>query len=63
MNRGEVNEMAEPISLRDVSGVGPATASKLREIGITTLEALAMTPVKEIADKSDVGSILRCLTM
>ena len=47
--------MAEPISLKDVHGVGPATASKLRQVGITTIEALAVTPVREITDKTDIG--------
>jgi len=47
--------MAEPISLKDVPGVGPATASKLRQVGITTIEALAVTPVREINDKTDIG--------
>jgi len=39
----EVKELAEPVSLKDVSGVGPVTASKLRQVGITTIEALAVT--------------------
>lgn len=39
--------MVEALSLRDVPGVGPATASKLREIGITAVEALAVTPIRE----------------
>lgn len=47
--------MVEALSLRDVPGVGPATASKLREIGITTIEALAVTPIREITDKTDIG--------
>jgi DNA repair protein RadA len=47
--------MAEPVSLKDVLGVGPATASKLRQVGITTLESLAVTPVREITGKTDIG--------
>jgi DNA repair protein RadA len=47
--------MGEPVSLQDIDGVGPATASKLRQIGITTIEALAVTPVREITDKTDIG--------
>jgi nucleotidyltransferase/DNA polymerase involved in DNA repair len=47
--------MEEPVSLNDVPGVGSATASKLRPIGITTIEALAVTPIREITDKSDIG--------
>jgi DNA repair protein RadA len=51
----EVNGMVEPISLKDVPGVGPATASKLGQVEITTIEALAVTPVREITDKTDIG--------
>jgi hypothetical protein len=51
----EVNGMGEPVSLKDVPGVGPATASKLRQVGITTIEALAVTPIREITDKTDIG--------
>jgi len=47
--------MGEPVSLNDVPGVGSATASKLRQIGITTIEAPAVTPIREITDKSDIG--------
>jgi len=45
----------EPISSNDVPRAGSATASKLRQIGIRTIEALAVTPVREITDKSDIG--------
>ena len=47
--------MGEPISLKDVLGVGPATASKLRQVGITTIEDLPVSPVREITDKTDIG--------
>jgi len=47
--------MGEPISLNDVPRVGSATASKLRQIGIATIEALAVTPIREITDKTDMG--------
>ena len=47
--------MVEALSLRNVPGVGLATASKLREIGITTVEALAVMPIREITDKTDIG--------
>ena len=50
-----MNEVREPISLKDVPGVGPAIASKLRQVGITTIEALAVAPVREITDKTDIG--------
>jgi len=44
--------MDEPISLEDTQAIGPATATKLRKIGI---EALVVTPVREITDKTDIG--------
>lgn len=47
--------MGEPVSLQDVPGVGSATASKLRQVGITTIEALAVTPIWEITDKTAIG--------
>jgi len=47
--------MADPISLKDVPGVGPATASKLRQAGITSIEALAVSPIREITEKTDLG--------
>jgi len=43
--------MVEALSLRDVPGVGPAAASKLREIGITTIEALAVMPIRGLLIK------------
>ncbi|MCS7385763.1 MAG: DNA repair and recombination protein RadA [archaeon GB-1867-005] len=40
--------MAHALEL--VRGIGPATASKLREIGITSAEALAVTPPRTISE-------------
>jgi len=37
-------------SLKAIKGVGPATAQKLVEAGITTVEAVAITPVKTLAE-------------
>jgi hypothetical protein len=37
--------MTEPISLKDVPGVGSAMASKLLQAGITSIEALAVSPL------------------
>ncbi len=42
-------------SLEMVEGVGSATASKLRSAGLTTLEALAVTPLREIMSKTGLG--------
>ncbi|MDH5806987.1 MAG: DNA repair and recombination protein RadA [Candidatus Methanomethylicaceae archaeon] len=41
--------------LEDVEGVGPATAEKLRAAGITTVEALAVTPVKALVEIADIS--------
>ena len=35
-------------SLEDLPGVGPATASKLREIGFRTVEAVATATIREL---------------
>jgi len=41
--------------LEKLEGVGSATAGKLRSAGITTVEAVAVTPPKEIAEKTGIG--------
>jgi DNA repair protein RadA len=41
--------------LATLKGVGPAIASKLRSVGLTTVEAIAVTPPKEIAEKTGIG--------
>jgi DNA repair protein RadA len=38
-----------------LDGVGSATASKLRSSGYTTIEALAVTPPREIMEKTNIG--------
>ena len=38
-----------------LEGVGPAMASKLRSAGITTVEAIAVTPPREMAEKTGIG--------
>jgi len=42
-------------SLETIEGVGSATASKLRSAGLTTPEALAVTPLREIMSKTGLG--------
>jgi len=42
-------------SLETIGGVGSATASKLRSAGLTTPEALAVTPLREIMSKTGLG--------
>jgi len=41
--------------LATLDGVGPAMASKLRSAGLTTVEAIAVTPPREIAEKTGIG--------
>ncbi len=43
------------VDLKTLEGVGPAMASKLRSSGLTTINALAVTPPKEIAEKTGIG--------
>ena len=38
-----------------LDGVGPAMVSKLRSAGLTTVEAIAVTPPREIAEKTGIG--------
>ncbi len=42
--------MAYDYDLRDVRGIGPATAEKLRNAGITSVEMLAVTPVRTLVE-------------
>ena len=48
--------MAEKYELKDVEGVGPATASKLREAGFYSVEAIVVAPIRELVDKSGISS-------
>ena len=41
--------------LAALEGVGPSIASKLRSAGITTIEAIAVTPPRDIAEKAGIG--------
>ena len=43
------------LELESLEGVGSAIASKLRSIGITTVEAVVVTPPKEISEKAGIG--------
>ncbi|MCZ2807969.1 MAG: DNA repair and recombination protein RadA [Candidatus Bathyarchaeota archaeon] len=47
--------MEEDNDLKNLPGVGPATANKLKSAGITTAEAIAVTPPKDIAEKTGIG--------
>jgi DNA repair protein RadA len=41
--------------LAALEGVGPAIAKKLRSAGITTIEAVVVTPPREMAEKTGIG--------
>ena len=43
------------VELEDLPGVGPATASKLKEAGFASLEALAVASPKELSTAVDIG--------
>ena len=45
----------EDNDLKNLPGVGPATANKLESVGFTTTEAIAVTPPKEITEKTGIG--------
>jgi DNA repair protein RadA len=45
----------EDNDLRNLPGVGPSTATKLESAGLTTPEAIAVTPPKEITEKTGIG--------
>ncbi|MDI9619329.1 MAG: DNA repair and recombination protein RadA [Candidatus Nezhaarchaeota archaeon] len=42
--------MAYDLDLRDVKGVGPVTAEKLKNAGITSVEMLAVTPIRTLVE-------------
>jgi DNA repair protein RadA len=41
--------------ITDIKGVGAATATKLKEAGFGTVEALAVTPIRELVEGSGIG--------
>ncbi|UCH69983.1 MAG: DNA repair and recombination protein RadA [Candidatus Bathyarchaeota archaeon] len=45
----------EKSDLETLDGVGPAMAGKLRSAGLTTIEAIAVTPPREITEKTGIG--------
>jgi len=47
--------LASDIDLQDLPGIGPATADKLREGGIYTVEALVVTPLRELSELTGLG--------
>lgn len=51
----EMNGSMENAELENIDGIGSATASKLRSAGIMTAKLLALTPPREIAEKTGIG--------
>lgn len=43
--------MAEPFDIKDIEGVGPVTASKLKEAGFYSIESIAAAPTREFVEK------------
>ena len=43
------------IPIRDLPGVGPATAHKLKEAGLTTIRSIALSSVKDLVDTAEIG--------
>lgn len=41
--------------ITELEGVGAITASRLREAGFTTIESIAVTPMKELMDKTGIS--------
>lgn len=41
-------------TLEDLPGVGSTTAGRLRDIGVTSIETLAFTPIEEIKDRTEI---------
>ena len=48
--------LASDIELEELAGVGPATAEKLKEGGIYTIESLVVTPIRELAELTGLGA-------
>ena len=52
----KVEEIEKVESILDLEGVGPITAGKLTDAGFDSVEALAVAPVREVADKANLES-------
>jgi len=46
---------SETTLLTNLKGVGPTTVSRLKEAGFVTVESVAMTPKKELMEKTGIG--------
>lgn len=45
----------EGFRIKDIAGVGETTEAKLMEKGFTSVESIAVTPVRELAEKTGMG--------
>lgn len=43
------------IPVTDLPGVGPATSHKLKEAGLTTIRAIALSSINELVNNADIG--------
>ncbi len=46
---------SEPTLITDLKGVGPITASRLKEAGFTSIESIAITPKKELMERTGIS--------
>ena len=46
---------SEPTFITDLKGIGSSTASKLKEAGFTTIESIAVTPKRELMEKTGIS--------
>jgi DNA repair protein RadA len=46
----------EIVDIKELSGVGPVTANKLREAGYDSISSLAIAPIRELVDKAGLES-------
>jgi len=51
--KGEIS-LSEKQELEDIDGVGPATVEKLKAAGITSVESLAVTPIRALVEIADI---------
>lgn len=45
----------QDLKITDIGGVGESTAGKLRDGGFTNVEAIAVTPIRELIEKTGIG--------
>jgi DNA repair protein RadA len=46
---------SEPTLITELKGVGPTTVARLKEAGFMTLESIAVTPRKELMERTGIG--------